>query len=386
EIGDKKGMASSLTNIGAIYNEDGEYALAIEYLLKSLEIKEVIDDKVGISDSYTAIAGSYFGLKEVKKAIDYGLKGLQMAQDIGSLDEEKSARYQLAYIFEESGDTDNALKHFKAYTAVKDSMRNEKNTREITERDMQYEFDKQQAKDMAEQEKKDAIAAEELKREKAIGYAFMGGFGLLLILAFLIFRNLRQKKRANRLISMQKEEVEYQKDMVEEKNREITDSITYALRIQEAILPPDRIVKEYLQESFILYKPKDIVAGDFYWMEVIGDTTIFAAADCTGHGVPGAMVSVVCHGALNRSVREFGLTDPAKILDKTRELVIETFEASDEEVKDGMDIALCSLTGTELQYAGAHNPLWVLRNGEVLETKADKQPIGKYAELKPFTT
>jgi serine phosphatase RsbU (regulator of sigma subunit) len=176
--------------------------------------------------------------------------------------------------------------------------------------------------------------------------------------------------------------------IIQERNKEITDSITYAKRIQEAILPPTRLVKEWLPNSFILYKPKDIVAGDFYWMESINDSVIFAAADCTGHGVPGAMVSVVCNNAMNRSVREFDLKEPGQILDKTRELVIEQFEKSEEEVKDGMDIALCSLKGRTLQYAGAHNPLWVIKNGteEVEEIKANKQPIGKFEPQTPYQT
>jgi serine phosphatase RsbU (regulator of sigma subunit) len=164
------------------------------------------------------------------------------------------------------------------------------------------------------------------------------------------------------------------------------DSINYAKRIQSAILPPTKLVKEYLPESFILFKPKDIVAGDFYWMEHKEDKVLFAACDCTGHGVPGAMVSVVCNNGLNRSVREYGLTDPAEILDKTREIVISEFEKSEDEVKDGMDIALCSLEGNTLKYAGAHNPLWIIRNGEIIETKANKQPIGKFDKQLPYTS
>jgi len=190
----------------------------------------------------------------------------------------------------------------------------------------------------------------------------------------------------NKEITKQKEEVEKQKEIVEEAHKEITDSIQYAKRIQSAILPPLKIVKEYLPQSFILYKPKDVVAGDFYWMVHKDDKVLFAAADCTGHGVPGAMISVVCNNGLNRSVREYGLTDPGKILDKTREIVISEFEKSEEDVKDGMDIALCTLEGNTLQYAGANNPLWIIRNGEVLETKANKQPIGKFDKPQPYTT
>jgi|GEM_PF-299193 len=203
------------------------------------------------------------------------------------------------------------------------------------------------------------------------------------------------------------QEIREQKNEIEEAHREITDSIAYAKRIQGAILPPLKLVKAYLEQSFVLYKPKDVVAGDFYWMVPNDGTTYFAAADCTGHGVPGAMVSVVCNNALNRSVKEFGLIEPGEILNNTRELVIKEFEKSEEEVQDGMDIALCALKGQNLKYAGAHNPLWIVRKGEfdlvefpegsritaqensnynLIELKADKQPIGKYAASKSFNT
>ena len=179
------------------------------------------------------------------------------------------------------------------------------------------------------------------------------------------------------------------------------DSITYAKRIQSAILSSAKLVKEYLKESFILYQPKDVVAGDFYRVESVANPVLsevgltgqnqeplfmFAAADCSGHGVSGAMVSVVCNNALNRSVREYGLTDPGQLLDKTRAIVVAEFEKSEEEVKEGMDIALCSLSGNQLQYAGANHPLWMVRNGELLETKANKQAIGHFDHPKPYTT
>ncbi len=182
-------------------------------------------------------------------------------------------------------------------------------------------------------------------------------------------------------------EVVLQKELVETKNKEITDSIEYALRIQTAILPTQKIIKQKLENSFILYKPKDIVAGDFYWMETIDDLVLFAACDCTGHGVPGAMVSVVCHNALNRAVREFGLTQPAEILDKTAEIVIENFSKSEEKIKDGMDISLCAynIKTKKLEWAGANNPLWLIKNSELVETKADKQPIGMHDNKRPFT-
>ena len=178
-----------------------------------------------------------------------------------------------------------------------------------------------------------------------------------------------------------------QNKKISQKNKDITDSITYAKRLQEAILPPHSYIKSILPDNFVLYKPKDIVAGDFYWLENNEDEVLFAAADCTGHGVPGAMVSVVCSNALNRAVKEFVIKEPAKILDKVRELVIETFEKSESEVKDGMDISLCSFNKITkvLQWAGANNPIWFIQKNKWNEIKPNKQPIGKYSQLRPFT-
>ena len=182
---------------------------------------------------------------------------------------------------------------------------------------------------------------------------------VFLILVFFVIRSNYLRKQTNNtllqqkeIIESQKREVETQKHLVEEKQKEILDSITYAKRLQEAILPSQEFISKHLPDNFILYKPKDLVAGDFYWAEGIDDLFFIAAADSTGHGVPGAMVSVVCSNALNRTVKEFGLTETGKILDKARELVVETFEKSTSEVKDGMDISLlCIDTKTEL-YSG----------------------------------
>ncbi|MEX1001936.1 MAG: SpoIIE family protein phosphatase [Crocinitomicaceae bacterium] len=249
------------------------------------------------------------------------------------------------------------------------------------------------------------------------GNVIIVGFILVLLFTVYILRAYREKHKKNDQLRAQKAEIEEKnlllnsanqeitlaKHEIEEKNHEIMDSINYAKRIQTAILPPDSYWKKNLPNSFVLYLPKDVVAGDFYWMETIENEVLFAAADCTGHGVPGAMVSVVCHNAMNRVVREFGMHQPAEILDKVTDLVIETFERSDHEVKDGMDISLCGLTldSMQLEFSGAHNPLWLVRKGNqtyeglslsmelgdssLYEIKADKQPVGKFEHRDPFT-
>ncbi|HRE74013.1 MAG TPA: tetratricopeptide repeat protein [Flavobacteriales bacterium] len=230
----------------------------------------------------------------------------------------------------------------------------------------------------------------ENRRQRIIIFSVIIGLILSLVSVFFIFRSLQQTRKQRRIIEQQKIQAEEQKELLQEKNKEILDSITYARRLQEAILPPAEYISSLLPENFVIYFPKDIVAGDFYFLEQEKNKIIIAVADCTGHGVPGAMVSVVCSNALNRVVKEFGETDPGKILDRTRALVMDTFRRSDQEVKDGMDISLCTIERKEneftLQWAGANNPLWYLENDTMNEIAADKQPIGFSYEAHPFVT
>ena len=174
----------------------------------------------------------------------------------------------------------------------------------------------------------------------------------------------------------------------ETKNKELLDSIQYAKRIQNAIMPSEKQLSQLIPNGFVFYQPKDIVAGDFYWLNQKENDLYIASCDCTGHGVPGALVSVVCNAALNRSLKEFALQTPGEILDKTRELVVTEFEKSEDEVSDGMDIALIKLNGNRLSFSGANNPLWVVRNnGDVVEDiKGCKQSIGLTNNPSPFVT
>lgn len=240
-------------------------------------------------------------------------------------------------------------------------------------------------------------------------YALVGIGFFLIIIRFRTKRLIDKQKKLEKTVSERTVELVKQKELVEHKNKEITASINYARRIQTAILPSNEFITSHFPDSFVLYRPKDIVAGDFYWLEVKNGKFLFAAADCTGHGVPGAMVSVVCNNALTRAVREFNLDEPAAILTKVRSLVIETFEKSGAEVKDGMDIALISYDpeNNTLEYSGANNNMFIFTKGEksqtrvktpgiisfhpylrydvdMVEIKADKQPIGKFLVERPF--
>lgn len=180
----------------------------------------------------------------------------------------------------------------------------------------------------------------------------------------------------------QKEEIETQNQELEVLYKHVTDSIKYAKRIQEAILPPDSLVKRVVPNSFVLYKPKDIVSGDFYWVDEKNGKSMYAAVDCTGHGVPGAFMSIVGYNLLKHVVNSNDSTQPAEILDRLNEGVSETLHHGHEEAqaKDGMDISFCTIDfkTLELQYAGAYNPLYLIRDGKLIQTKADKFPIGLF--------
>lgn len=236
-----------------------------------------------------------------------------------------------------------------------------------------------------------------------------GALTFLVCVIFIFLVDIRYRLTKSGIISRlqlerSNQQLAKQKALIETKNKEITDSITYAKRIQRAILPSKKSFEEYLVNPIILYKPKDIVAGDFYWVHNSEKYTYFAAADCTGHGVPGAMVSMVCSAALNRAVVELGITETNKILDLVREIVISTLSKGDGQIQDGMDIALCRLDNEslEVQFTGAKCPLYHFRypkEGEILsdksvfngillleEIKGDRQPVGRYVSETPFSS
>jgi serine phosphatase RsbU (regulator of sigma subunit) len=381
EIKDEETNANALHSLGVIYSDLKQDQKAIDYVSKALKIHEANDDKNSMSQSMVILGLSYNRLGQTAKGIEILKKALEVGKSGGFVSSIREASYNLYSIYKEQKNSTEALAMHELYIEMRDSIKNEEGQQAVMQQEMQYNYDKQKALDEKEQEKELAVSAEQEKKQKVISYSV--GIGLLLVLIFsaFVFNRLRLKKKQKAIIEMQK-------DLVEEKQKEILDSITYAKRLQEAILPPQHFVKQHLPDSFIFYKPKDIVAGDFYWMEIINNNIFIAAADCTGHGVPGAMVSVVCSNALNRSVFEFGNTEPGKILDKARELVLETFSKSDTDVKDGMDISLACINKAtrEIKWAGANSPFWYTSQNEMKDLKANKQPIGKTENPTPFTT
>ncbi|MBI3133788.1 MAG: tetratricopeptide repeat protein [Bacteroidetes bacterium] len=368
----------------------------------AISIRQRIDDIQGIASTSNLLGRIHFELARYDSALYYFNEGLRAGIQSSSLIEQSSAYEGLARVYEKKGSYADALKNYKLFIACSDSLNSDENFKALAQQEMQYEFNKKALHDSLNRrneltavqlagEKQQAVAKEAGRRNLVILSGVLAALILAGVIAVILYRSNKRRKKDHEIISHQKSEVELQKHLLEEKNDEITDSIIYAKRIQSAILPPVKLVQSYLPDSFVLYQPKDIVAGDFYWCHQAGDTLLLGVSDCTGHGVPGALVSVVCNNALTRSVSEYKLTVPNLVLDKTRELVLETFERSEDQVRDGMDMALIAISKnaagvyTKLQFAGANNGLYIIRNGILTELKPDKQPVGKFENARPFT-
>jgi serine phosphatase RsbU (regulator of sigma subunit)/Tfp pilus assembly protein PilF len=359
-------------NIGEVYIELGEYEEAQKYLDEALIIAKENEDQWQQSNLLTGLGNLLIKTNKTEEGLDLLFKALAITQKIGAV-AEQSEIYQLIYpVYEKRKQFDKAYHYLGLYTTLNDSVYNKETVEKIAEMNTIYEIEEKE-----EQLKTQASLAEYQKNQKIV---LILSLVLLLCIVIISIRGNLSKKKVN-------EKLAQQKILIETKNRDITDSIHYAKQIQSAILPSDDLIKNTFPDNFVFYKPKDIVAGDFYWMLELPNQTLFAVADCTGHGVPGAMVSVVCNSALNRAVKEFNLHSPAEILDKVTEIVIDTFEKNDSNIKDGMDIALCSFNKekNELEYAGANNSIYLIRNGEFKEFKSDKQPVGKFVSNNPFT-
>lgn len=412
EIGDKDGIAASYNSIGNIYlnqaisikNRDSAQSKLNEALksqLISLKIYKEIEDQNGITASYESIGNVYARLKKYKEALQYLNKGLDLAKVIGSKNYIKESYFSLAGLDSSLQNYKGAYENHKLYILYRDSIDNEETRKKTVQAQMTYDFEKKKAVADAEHkkelEKQQAIAREKNRKQSLVILFVVCGLLLVIIFAALIFRSLRITKKQKQIIEVQKEKVEVQneeitkqKHLVEEKNHEISSSISYAKRIQRSFLTSPSLIKRHLPDHFILFKPRDVVSGDFYWMHQKGDYSYFCVADCTGHGIPGAFMSLIGMGVLNEIVFSKNIYETDDILNELRRIVILAVNPEDaiEEGKDGMDLVYLRfhLPSKELQYSSANNSFYLYRNGELIEYKPDKMPVGSFGEYeKPFT-
>ena len=406
ETGNTWGTAANLSNIGDIYKKQGDYPKALEYYQKALKKNEQLDITYGICVDYISFGAVYLETNEYAQALTYSLKALKIAQELGLLDELKEINEQLSKIYAATNNYQKAYKYHLAFKQLSDSLFNEENVKKITGLEYEYKYEKEKQATALEQAKKDALQAEEAKQERIIRNAFIAGFVLVLLLALVILRSLVQKRKSNRqlaeqkqviketntelkqtneelnttlsLVNEQKTEIEKQKAVVEDAHKQITDSINYASRIQNAILPLQSTFDTLLPSHFILFKPRDTVSGDFYYVQREHDKTILAAVDCTGHGVPGAFMSMVGNDLLNTIIKDKQIIQADKMLTELHEGVRSALQQEETQNRDGMDMALVVIDEDKktLEFAGAKNPLIYIQNSELKVIKGDRVAVG----------
>jgi len=323
-----------------------------------------------IAETYSALKEYKSSAKELDNLLDTStgtkdLLSLYLGNGLGGKVYDKNKEYQ------------KAIACFKKYIVFKDSLEKNGEQGAVTELDAKLKFEKEENTLKFEQLKKDALAKQEVTKQALIRNFFIFGFLVMSSFFVLIFRNYKQKKKANQLLEIQKNEIEVQK-------KEIQDSINYAQNIQKAILPEIKEIEKHFKDMFIFYKPKDVVSGDFFWYNETKESVLLAAADCTGHGVPGAFMSMIGSYELNNSVLERGIIQPSNILSHINVSLKLRLKQNEFQTKnkDGMDIILCSFNKQkmELQYAGANRPLYIIRKGEAIEVAPTKSAIGGYTD------
>ncbi|MBI4649047.1 MAG: tetratricopeptide repeat protein [Bacteroidia bacterium] len=424
ELNNVSTLAIALDNIGVIYQRKKEYDKALESHQKSLELRKKLNDKAGIASCYqnmgivnaakgennpsdmeTALENynkalsiySELGLKEqtsncyyniailhlkqknISKALEMADKSHKINLESGGVDDLRNTYSMLSDCYRDNGMYKEAYEYYVGYKKMFDSLINVENIKMLTQLEMQHEFDKKESEREFRQKQKDLQKEEELRLQKTTRNSLIIGIILLAAIIIIILRSYRIRQKDNALLAKQRDEIQFI-------NTQITNSIKYAQRIQEAILPPEELITQYFPESFVLYRPKAIVSGDFYWANMVGEHILFAVVDCTGHGVPGAFISILGSGGLNRAINEFKLRKPSDILNKLNDIVNTSLHQSysDSTIRDGMDIALCSIdyNNLVLEYSGAFCPLYIIRGQKLIEIKGDKQPVGQFVEEK----
>ncbi len=401
QLNDKQGAGNAYVNIGLVYYNRNSFDTSLIYYRLGLDLYRAMGSQYLMCYGYLNIASSYTKLEKYAPAQVYIDSTITTAKKIGEKEMLMETYQALAVLDSSTGKNMNAFADYKLYTQYHDSLKNAESTKKIVSEEMNYDFDKKQAIEKAEQDKKDLITEDNSKRQK-LTILFMALIALAVgVIAVVILRSLRITRKQKALIEQQKlvvEEqkllVEQQKAIVDEKNKDITDSIHYASRIQRALLTTDDFIGKRLKEYFILFKPRDIVSGDFYWANEVetnaGKRFLICAGDCTGHGVPGAFMSLLNISLLNEVNIEKSIHEPHAILDDVREHIIKALnpEGLSTGSQDGMDCVLCSfdLTSYMLSFACANNPLWIVRGTELIESKADKMPVGIQEGHKPFSS
>lgn len=393
--------AACLDNMSLIYKQQKEFKYALMSNNESYKIRETLGDTIGMLASMNNLGSIFIAQNKWEDAISLSQRVLDISNRLGSKQDVKAAYLNLRDAYEAKRDYKNANIILNKLMVLNDSIRNAENSGEIAELETRFKTKEKEA-ELNEvkllQQIREKENAEALKRKNyfIVILSFIGV--LVLLIAFLLLKRFKEKKHIAEEFSLKNKEIENQKAIIDkafqelsEKSKDITDSIKYAKRIQKAIFPSHSQFLTLLPESFVFFKPKDIVSGDFYWIEESENNAYFAVVDCTGHGVPGAFMSIVGFNLLNKALHENKCDTPADILNQVNIYLTETLKQRSEEsvIKDGMELSVCKWNKrtNELIFAGANSIIYKISNGVLEIIKGDKQPIGNFygEEFKPYT-
>lgn len=385
ETNDKYTKASAYTNLTKLEHLKGNYKKAIEYNNKAAEYYESIK-------KYDLLANIYSNGAELARSIkDYklALTLIDKAFNVLNLTDNKNNLYNLyfnkAAISYDIKSYQQAYDNLYLYSIIKDSIESVETQTNINELEKKYQ--------LKERQRENTILSEKIKSQELYTSKMQITIGLISLIviilgitAFIFIKQNKAKSIINLQLSEKNNIINLQKSIVEDQHRDIKDSIKYAKRIQEAILPPLNLWHKIIPNSFILHLPKDELSGDFYWIEENDNYIFVAAADCTGHGVPGALISIVNFNLLNKAVLEKNIENPSEILDAVNNWLTESLHQTygESAVKDGMDITLIAINKktNEVHFAGANNPIYKVTNGVLTQIKGDKFPVGAFIEDK----
>ena len=388
ESDNKKNIAIAYLNIANVYEVEGNFEKSFEMQFKAIKVFEELGNqselaliKANIGSSYLSAAKTNSGnkSKNITEAGKYLNEALQLYLKIGQIESIGQIYFELSELEKLKGNFENSMQNYKLHIQYRDSLTKVEDTEKSIRAEMNYEFDQKENLIKIEQAKKEAAANEESEKQKALLYLFIVAFVFMVVLAVLIFRSSQHKQKANRIITLQKLEVERQKNIVEDKQSQILSSISYAKRIQESILISEDQITAHIPDLFITYIPKDIVSGDFYWYSKQGNESFIVVADCTGHGVPGAFLSMVGSTLLNEIINHKKISDPSLIIKELAISLSNTLINKEKDAfnQDGMDISICKVNHDtkKLYFAGANQSIYIVDKKETTEIKAQISSI-----------
>lgn len=386
KLGDKDFIPHALFGIATTYNDKGNIDSAIAIHLKSLKVLEYINDKQNLSATYVALGKIYLALKDYRKAESFALKSHTINEELGYPKDLRNSAHLLYQCYKAQNNISKAMPMLELYMKMRDSIINIETRYASIKSELQYEFDRKSIADSIKNlnekntiKSKIALQNAELKQAKTIRWVLIIGLLLGATIFIILYNRYRLTQQQQKIIQSQQQITQQQKLQIEQKNKLITQSISYAKRIQDAFIKSETTLKESGLEYFILNMPKDIVSGDFVWAKKIKSKLYFAVADCTGHGVPGAFMSLVSYNLLEQAINVYGCYEPKDILKNVTVNLQKALLSEDgSRSYEGVEMLLCCLDLKThlLQYTGSRQRLFHLRNGLVKEYRVDSIEIG----------